>query len=150
MMGIKADAIALLTQLAEGGALRPRDVVDAARSHDSPLHKYFTWDNAKAAEQLRISEARKLIARVRVTMETGPLKVVTVRAFHSLPSDRGRIGYRPIAGILSDEDRRRELLQTALRELAAFRRRYRDLAELSSVLAAIDGALEEGAQAANG
>ncbi len=145
--GLKRDALDELERIQiEHGTLRPQDVVDAARPDASPLHPYFTWDDEKAGDQLRIMQARRVIATVRVTILSNPKKVVRVRSYHSLTSDRiSGHGYRPLSSIMSDDQRRAELLATALRELLAFRKRYRDLSELAPVLEAIDVALEPAA-----
>lgn len=52
------------------GRLTPGAVVDAARPEDSPLHKLFEWDDAKAAEAHRLSQARGLIRCVQVVVES--------------------------------------------------------------------------------
>jgi hypothetical protein len=152
MSGLNPAALAALAKLCErsGGTLRPLDVIEEGRPADSPLHSQFTWDNEQAGDELRLIQARALIARVKVTLVTGPETVVTVRAYHSLPSDRGGAGYRPLGGCISDAARKRELLQTALRELAGFRRRYRDLTELDGVMLAIGDTLESEPAAAVG
>lgn len=65
-----------------------------------------------------------------------------VRAMVSLIDDRkvksGLPGYRYIEDVLSDDALRANLLQTALMELRAFRRKYESLKELAGVWVAID------------
>ena len=51
--------------------------------------------------------------------------------------------YRRIDDVLSDERRRKMLLADAYAELAAFRRKYTILTELTSLLEAIDAALSK-------
>lgn len=47
--------------------LKPRELVEAARPKDSPIHDYFTWDNTEAAEKYRLMEAaRYLLLRIEV------------------------------------------------------------------------------------
>lgn len=52
------------------GELTPAVVVDAARPKDAPLHPIFEWDNKKAAEQYRHSQARSLIRAVEIVTTT--------------------------------------------------------------------------------
>lgn len=52
------------------GVLRPADVVEAATPTTSPLHKYFDWDDAHAAHQHRLDQARRLM-RVTVLVRRG-------------------------------------------------------------------------------
>jgi hypothetical protein len=44
---------------------------------------------------------------------------------------------------MSDEDLRPKVLQNALRELAAFKRKYMNLSELAQVIAVIDKTLRK-------
>src|SRR5690606_38140893 len=98
----------------------------------------FTWDEGEAARLWRIEQARRLL-RVAVTI-LHPQQDHPVRAFVSLPGDRRKPGggYRPITTVMADAELRRQLLQQALRELSWFRRKYRSLKELASVMQAID------------
>lgn len=48
------------------GHLLPEDVVTEAADDKSPLHAAFTWDDAKAAHEFRLREARFLIRNVLV------------------------------------------------------------------------------------
>jgi hypothetical protein len=122
------------------GVLYPERVVEFAKNPKSALHEKFCWDDTEAAKQYRIYQARQII-RVTVRMVQLPahLEPVGVRAFVSLPDDR-KVGggYRSIAKVLSDDDLRQQLLKSAKEELAVFRRKYRDIAELSEVNQAID------------
>jgi len=125
---------------ANGGFLTPEAVVSAAKDEDSPLHSYFTWDDTEAAHRWRLEQARKLI-RLSVTIvkqDTQP-----VRAYVSLLNDRGKNGYRATIDVLNDEDLRDQLLQCALRELAAFRHKYAVLSELAELFEVADRLLDE-------
>lgn len=51
------------------GRLAPRDVLDAARPEDSPLHAAFQWDDSKAAEEYRLQQARTIIKIVVMKSE---------------------------------------------------------------------------------
>jgi hypothetical protein len=130
-----------LTRLAaeHGGELQPKAVVDAARSEDSPLHKSFDWDDSEAAEKWRLTQARNLIRAV-VTYETVGNKTVETRVFVSLTPDRKENGdgYRLTSSVMSDEAHRQQLLTDAMGEMQRFKDKYRRLAELAKVFAAMD------------
>lgn len=51
-----------------GGILQAEDVLEEAKNPASPLHPMFEWDNAAAAHQYRLDQARALIREVRVEM----------------------------------------------------------------------------------
>lgn len=51
------------------GAITAPVVVEESRPETAPLHAYFEWDDAKAGEEYRISQARRLV-RAIVVVET--------------------------------------------------------------------------------
>jgi len=131
-----------------GGVLNQRDIVDAAKDPGHVLHAYFEWDDAACGEAYRLIQATQLVRRVKLSIvrsdgQTRELSIRTTRQFQSRPSMRSAVGgYEAIDAILSDDDKRRELLAQVLNELQAYRRRYAELSELQSVWVAVDEALE--------
>jgi spore germination protein YaaH len=131
-----------LQQIAKrnGGYLRPRDVVDAARDEKSPLHNQFEWDDSIASEKYRQWQARALI-RVQVEFESvGDGEEIAFRVFTSLVSDRLPAGgYRVTTNVMANPELRDELLADALAEMRRFQAKYRHLKELAEVFAAMEG-----------
>lgn len=123
-------------RLAHGGDLRPGDVVEAARDPKHALHSFFEWDDQKAAEHYRVAQARGIIRLVRVENENTDSG--SIRAFLSVTSENGR-AYRPVAEIMASSDLRDRVLAQALKDLEAWKLRYR---ELSLAFEFIDGAVE--------
>lgn len=101
----------LLTQMArqKNGMLLIDDVLEEAKDESSILHKHFEWDDSEAADQYRRQQARALIQKCRIQLvETEP---VSIRAFVSLPTDRGAGGgYRLTSEVVSDAGMKEELL----------------------------------------
>ena len=141
----RSDLLAELerVRISNGGFLTPEAVVNSARDENSPLHPFFDWDDTEAARKWRIVQARRLI-RLSVTIIKP--EVEPVRAFVSLPRDRGVNGYRSTVQVLSDEDLREQLLECALRELQAFRRKYAMLSALKELFEVADRILGENAK----
>lgn len=84
-------AIVALNRLSDelGGAVSPRDVVDAAKNDQSPLHPYFEWADKKAADNWRLDQARRLL-RVRIQYQALPANErVVVPLFSSAMPNRG-------------------------------------------------------------
>jgi len=119
-----------------GGLLQPEMVVESARPASSPLHSRFEWNNTVAGHQHRIWQARQLI---RVSVEMIPGTEMETDVFVSLSPDREKEsgGYRMMADVLSDEQRRAQMFSDALAELESFRERYKQLKELAQVFDAI-------------
>jgi hypothetical protein len=133
------DIVAELRDLARanGGELRPAEVVRAARDENSPLHRYFCWDDTIAARNYRLHQARQLL-RVQVEYLQHDQKAVLARVFVNLPSERkDKVGYRLMSDVLSTSDGRRHVLAEALRELQRIRVKFQNLQELAAIFAAV-------------
>lgn len=118
------------------GVLRPTDVVEFARNPNTALHRRFQWDDGKAAELYRLSQARGLI---RISLRVlGAEQQSPVRAFVSLTTDRKAGGYRAIGDVMTDAERRAQLLADSLIELQRFRQKYNEITELAEVFEAIE------------
>jgi len=118
----------MLALLDDDGLLKPEAVVAAAANEASSMHKFFTWDDAKAAAKCRLEEARALIRNVECQYDENWLKG-PVPAFVSLANDRGREGggYRSTPAVLTNNQLRAELIATAKKELESWARRHKVL-----------------------
>ncbi len=123
-----------------GGLLQSRAVINRARDKSSPLHSHFEWDDTIAGERYRHIQARELIANCTLEIESPEQKTVRVRAYYSLPSDRGvpNGGYRVLADILDDDHLTKELIEMALGELETFQAKYDKIAALRPVFQAVE------------
>jgi len=137
--------IAALTRIAEknGEVLRPEDVVEEARDPRSPLHDQFDWDDSEAAHKWRLHQARNLIrVCVRYVAVPGSEETVPCRVWVSLSTDRvADGGYRALEHVLRLKSAREQLLEDAMHEAGAFKRKYAVLSELAEVHDAISRAL---------
>lgn len=121
-------------QMSANGELTPKALVEASRPEDAPLHKAFEWDDAKAAEAYRETQAAYIIRHIEVERKD---IAEPVRAFLTIPptEEDAPHCYQSTEVILRDKDSREALLELAKRELAAFARKYQQLAELAGVIA---------------
>lgn len=117
------------------GEVTPKVIVDASRKKNAPLHRCFEWDDTKAAERYRETQAAALLRNLTVTVEPiADETPKTVRAFVKATEKKG--SYISVISALSNEHLRESLLQSALAELREFQKKYADLQELSEVFAA--------------
>ena len=125
-----------LLALHQKGPLTPESLLNAARSAKHPLHGEFTWDDGRAAELYRLQEARyviRAVAIVEVRSDGGQPQ--EVRAFvHAEPDTP----YVPIAEAMGCPETRHAILERALHELQAWRKRYAALKEFAKVFEAVD------------
>lgn len=137
------------------GQVGPQLLLDAARDPASPFHDFFEWDNDEAGERYRLAQASALLRRwkgtiVRLYGEDKKVSVSVVRRVESPEGQRtkGGASYRRVEDILADDALREDLLQTVLKQLMAYRKRYARLQELAEVWYAIDMLAESHAPAA--
>ncbi len=110
---------------ANAGRLTPSAVVEAARASSSPLHRHFEWDDSKAAEAYRRDQAREIISVIRC--EEGGEE--PTRAFLSVKDGAGT-AYRTKQEVSTSVELQLAVLKQAERDLDAFTKRYRELADI--------------------
>lgn len=126
------------------GALSPTLVVDAARPVDHPLHNRFEWDDNKAGEGFRLTQAARLIRSVRVTYreneQTG--EISRVRAFVSTAQNDRPSAYLPIEEVAPDPFIHQLVLRDFQRQILALKRQFGHLQEYEQMMRAhgLDGA----------
>lgn len=132
---------------ANGGVLKPESVVEFASDPETALHSRFTWDDGEAARQYRIWQAREVI---RVCVTILPQTNESVRTYVSLTSDRIKEGggYRTTEAVMSVAEQRAELLDQALRELATWQAKYRQVNELAAIFAEAEKVRKQSARKA--
>lgn len=114
------------------GRLDPADVVDAARQETSPLHRYFTWDDASAAVAHRLEQARALIRRVKIVYKDEPEQPPRrVRAFINVDPGGESVSrsYLPLDAVAADDVLRERALAEAKRDLDMLAAKYRHLGD---------------------
>lgn len=124
---------------AERGVLIPQYVVEAARPQSSPLHRFFEWDDEKAAEQHRVETARGLIRSVRIQYRepTEDEAALMGRGYLSVRTPQGPAprAYEPAEVVAADPVLRQVQLQEMRRDWLTFKRRWQDFAEFAPLVA---------------
>lgn len=131
----KANAEKVYSDINQIEEKTPQNLVDYAEEHpDCELYKCFTWDDRKAANEYRKSEARQVLRLLVYTEDTEEDEAPTmIRVLQNVEQE-----YKPVKLIVKNNDEYKTLLKRAKAELAAFRLRYKQIAELETVLDAID------------
>lgn len=138
------EAIQALADLNEG-RLTPALVVNSARNPDSPLHRFFEWDDTKAAEAHRLNQGRSLIRKVYIYRETEKSIVKTVAYVRDPSCSEREQGYVSIDRLKKDEYEAKSAMVAELKRAAAAMRRALNIAAalemetpVSEVIAYID------------
>ena len=121
--------------------LTAENVVEVSRDESSPIHNEFEWDNDVAAESWRKRQAQNMIGNLSIVLTETEVDsdVKSVRAFYATELHQ----YESIQAIFSDNEKKDDLLQKAIRELQAFKKKYALLSKLSVVFDAIDNVTKE-------
>lgn len=113
----------------EQGELTAHQVLDDARSPDSPLHRYFDWDDSEAAEKWRLSQARTLIRNIRIVRRVEK-RTIPVFAYVRDPDRKGNEpGYRSTVRLANHKDRARDSLNDEFKRAEAALERAVQVAE---------------------
>jgi hypothetical protein len=148
---VKTDAATIYSAVEaskEDGNISLERLVEQAKPKDAPLHKEFTWGDKAAAAKWRLQEARYLVRSIEIVHEKSPPTrawenvTVTVEQDPEIeaPPQVQRV-FRSVEEIMADPVQRDELLAQALRDAAAWRKRYAGLQELAQIHMAIDAAI---------
>lgn len=140
MMALTTQQHRALIALAEErqGQLTPDDVIAAAESPDSPLHSAFDWRDSSAAYKYRLQQARQLIRRVTIQIET-PQRLIQVPYFVRAPDKApDEQGYIALPRLKTDEDAARDAIVTAFVRAARALDDARQLAVALGLAEAVD------------
>lgn len=119
----------------EGQELTPRLVLDRARDPQHPLHDRFEWDDAKAAESHRLTQAGDLIRSVRVTYQKADGSEGRVRNYHSVRRDDGARVYKTAESVAMSPVMTQALLAEMRRDWSRMRDRYGRFEEFAALVA---------------
>jgi hypothetical protein len=128
-MKITEKETAALVALAKRDSLTPEAVVEAAKAEKHPLHRFFTWDDKKAAHAHRIDQARTLIRSVRLEIVQEDRVLSSPRFVHD-PERGTKAGYTEVRSIRPESDRARDAVRSELMRSIACLRRANEVADV--------------------
>lgn len=125
----------VLHELSQQGGVTARDVVDAARSENSPLHSYFQWNDKVAADEFRLWRARDMLGSIKIRYiekeraADGTEKTITreARAFQvtrTAPHEPEPRKYRTFQVLHGDSAFAAQMMDSAFDDLIGWRRKY--------------------------
>lgn len=148
--------------LSQFGIIHPVDLVNDARPLSSPIHDYFEWDDAEAAEAYRREQARYYLrsicikaeglpepvrafqqVRVKIT-KTGFVAVDSAATEEDGQNNEVLTGFLPLHVILDSRDLLRQVINDAARALRESQKRLAQYERLRGVAeGAVQQALDE-------
>ena len=131
-----------LSESAEG--LTPKRLVDVSRPDEAPLHEEFEWDDAVAGEKYRETQANNIIRSIVVVesdIETERNLKLNLVDEEEPAKDRGFVStgenthhYVPLHIAMTNDVWRKNLLESAKRDMRAFTIKYNRLEELAGII----------------
>lgn len=115
------------------GEFTPADVVRVAKPKKSPIHKHFEWDNDKAAQKFRLSQARCLIISISVEVQDDK----SIKAYHNVVVNDRKV-YTSVDNAVESVDIWDQVIERAHKSLLHWKTQYKDFKEFESVYRAID------------
>jgi hypothetical protein len=123
------------------GKLTVYTLVKEAENENHPLHKFFEWDDNKAARTYRRAQAQQMIQASRYyvhirngetkTVQYAMLKKPSVKAL--LPCNDGEHGHRKREDVLSDPEAKKAEIDRRINRLRAWCRECIDFEELRNI-----------------
>jgi hypothetical protein len=120
-MRLSDEQVQRVADLEDNGILTPKSVVDDARKTKSPLHELFQWNDALAAEEHRLDQARAIIRSVEVIVQMTET-TIRVSSYVRDPTLHPEQGYRRIQSPGAREHRVEIAVAELDRALGALRR----------------------------
>ena len=123
------------------GVLTPQVVVKAATKKTSKIHDCFEWDDAIAAHEHRLSQARYMLRSIEVVVETSGEseegKTIEIRAFHNVETPENESVYVTLTQARENEDYWNQVKEQALSEIKSWQTKYSSIKEFEVVFDAI-------------
>ena len=130
---------ARIKELSRGGKHpTPWDVLEDGRNEASPQHPIFEWDDSIAAENFRVRQAGDILRAIVIVRSDTTEYKKPIRAFvHVEPPGESEMAYVDITVAMKDESMRRQVLESALKELESWKETYQGYVEFMPVITAI-------------
>ena len=126
------------------GFITPAIIVKKSKAKKSVLHDYFEWDNSAAGTQWRLQQARNLMNHIEVTIISNDKPSETIKFLHNIrivPESKDR-EYISVSSVVQSADYHSQVIDKALVEVKAWKKRYKQYSELTKIFDAIKSAEE--------
>lgn len=120
-----------------GGEITADILLEEARDKRNPLHAaIFNRGTKAAALEWYLHTARRMIGALQVVYDEMPEQAV--RHYHVVSVEKGKARYGGGSAIFEAKEYREFVLQRALKDLNAWKDRYKHLKELSNIIRVIE------------
>lgn len=135
----RVNLAAIFDQIREAhGRLSPSTVVRAAASEEHPLHPSFEWNDATAAHQHRLNQARAILRLPRTTVVIEGCRIISPTYVHDPGAKRGEQGYVAVAEIKTQTQVASDAVDAELERAAGALKRAQGIASALGDIATIE------------
>ena len=133
----------------EHGTITPQMVLEEGRDSKSPLHKFFEWDDTKAAEKYRLAQAyamiqaTKFVVFLNTTSKEPPQVSSGTEVRKLIPAFGKGEGFKMRNEVLAEPDARQALIERKKSVLKSWCKSVVDLPELATLRALIESRLSD-------
>jgi len=127
------------------GPIDAAALVRLAAPTRSPLHRYFEWDDAIAASEYRLEQAKSIMRSIAVVRVDASGNERTLRAFHSvalLTVEGAERAYMPERIVWATPELADQVVVRAQRELIGWQDRYSTYESLRAAVGLVGAAVE--------
>jgi hypothetical protein len=117
------------------GQVTPEALVKVARSRSCPLHKYFEWDDRKAAQKYRLHQARQILRAI--VIESNDMDIPAYHSVIVVAGNEEHQSYVALNRCRASPNLWNQVLRAALVEARAWSSRYQAYQELAPIREAI-------------
>ena len=122
-----ADAEKVADEISDLGAeIRPADMVEMARNPETESHKCFEWDDKKAADKYRLTQARIVVCNLVYVSDDTEEQHEPIRLFYKPDAESG---YKSTKMILKNQTEYESLLNQCAADLKRLKAKYHTLSE---------------------
>ena len=124
---------------ARDGEVTKESFLEESRPEEAPTHVLFEWNDEVAAEKYRLHQSKTIINNLRIEIVTDEAEPKTVKAYiNTAESQHQKARYINFENAICDDRTKGIMYRNALAELAAFKRKYKELKELDALFTEID------------
>lgn len=109
-----------------GSEIKPSDIVEMARNPDTESHKCFEWDDKKAADKYRLTQARNIVCNLVYVSDETEEHHEPIRLFYKPDAESG---YKSTKMILKNQTEYEALLNQCSADLERLKAKYHTLSE---------------------
>ena len=128
---VDANKVGKELEIINNGELTNKLILEYARNHKkSELNKCFEWDDKKAGEKYRLSQANNILQSISIVV---PEQEEPIKAYVNVKTSEDNKVFKPIKVVLNNPDEYSQVVSRAEKEFINYKNKYDRLLELQDL-----------------